>query len=240
MVRDPEKVTDRFYRLHYDFASARGEQRSKLREKIKRGELSPTPHELDRLMWSTRHHEYKFSDVSAHNIQQYLNLLNLYFSRDCFEFHALLLDRTQRDFSLSRWGNDFWLAYVKLGREILEQRLESPAFVLVDFQERPNDALIMVESEFCAVEQVKGCLRASSETQVFLQLTDVLLGCVAFDWRDRAGFYTPNSKRAEAKRNLVSLMKERLSLPALQPIITGQEQVWETATPSPFTVSLYC
>jgi hypothetical protein len=96
----------------------------------------------------------------------------------------------------------------------------------------------MVESEFCAVEQVKGCLRASSETQVFLQLTDVLLGCVAFDLRDKDGFYSQVSKRADAKRNLVSLMRENLALPTRERIVTEQRPVWETATPSPFTVSL--
>lgn len=239
LVRDPEKVTDGFYRLHYDFASIRAAQRSKLREEIRQGNLSPTHGELDRLMWSTRHHEYKFTDVTHHNLQQYLNLLNLYFSCACFEFHALLLDRSQLEFSLSRWDNDAWRAYVKLGRELLEQRLNSPAFVLVDFQDKPNAASVAVESEFCAVKQVKGCLRVSSETQVFLQLTDVLLGCVAFDLRDKNHFYAQDSKRAKAKRNLVSLMREKLGLIADQPIVTIQQQVWETAAPSPFTVSLY-
>ncbi len=240
LVRDPEKVTDEFLRQHFNFSSERSLQRSKLRGEIQRGELSPTPGELDGLMWSTRHREYKFSEVSTHNIQQYLSLLNLYFSHDCFEFHALLLDRTRPDFSLSRWDNDSWRAYIKLGRELLEHRLNYPYFVLVDFQERPNNASITVESEFCSVEQVKGCVRISSEILVFLQLADVLLGCVSFDWRDTRGFSTPGSKRADAKRNLVSLMRERLSLLAREPLVTEQQSVWETAMPSPFTVSLYC
>ena len=89
------------------------------------------------------------------------------------------------------------------------------------------------------MKQVKGCLRASSETQVFLQLTDVLLGCVAFDLRDKNHFYAQGSKRAEAKRNLVSLMREKLALMTDQQIVTIQQHVWETAVPSPFTVSLH-
>ena len=239
MVRDPEKVTDVFYQSHFRLVSERSARRSELRAEIKRGTLSPTPDDIDRLMWSTRHHEYKFVDVAAHNLREYLNLLNLYFSHDCFEFHALFLDRTRPDFRLSRWNNDPWRAYVELGRELLGRRLKIPAFVLVDFQHRPTTASIMVESEFCAVEQVKGCLRASSETQVFLQMTDVLLGCVAFDWRDKNGFYAPGSRRAEAKRNLVSLMRERLVLPPGEPIVTERRPVWGTVTPSPFTVSLH-
>ena len=239
LVCDPEKVTDAFFRLHFDFNSEQGGQRSKLRAAIRGGELLPALDDLDRLMWSSRHHEYKFSEVSGHNIQQYLNLLNLFFSYDCFEFHALLVDRTQADFSLSRWGNDSWRAYVNLGRELLERRLGSPAFAIVDYQERPNAASVMVESEFCAVEKVQGCMRASSETQVFLQLADVLLGCVAFDWRDKRGFYAPGSKRAEAKRSLVSLMRERLMLLTGQQMVAVEQPMLETMAPSPFTVTLH-
>ena len=118
-------------------------------------------------MWSTRHHEYKFSDVTSHNLQHYIDLLNLYFSFDCFEFHALLMDRTEPGFNLSQWNNDSWRAYVELGCELLRRRLNRQSFTIVDLQGQPNGASISVEEAFSSVEKVSGCLRASSETQVF-------------------------------------------------------------------------
>ena len=197
-----------------------------------------TLEESDWLMWSTRHHECKFSEITGHNLQHYIDLLNLYFSLGCLEFHALLVDRTEPGYNLSRWNNDSWRAYVEMGRELLERRLRRPVFAIVDLQGQPTGSTITVEEQFCLVQQVKGCVRASSETQVFLQLVDVLLGCVQFDWKDGHGFYSPSSKRAEAKRELVRFLRTRLAVPPGQPIISRHQEVWETSTPSAFTVWL--
>ncbi len=238
LVHDPAKVTESFYKLHFNFGSGRAAQRSQLRKEIQREDRVLTLQESDRLMWSTRHHEYKFSEITSHNLQHYIDLLNLYFSLDCFEFHALLVDRTVPGHNLSPWNHDPWRAYVELGRELLERRLNRPVFSLVDLQGQPNDSTITVEDRFCSVEQVKGCMRASSETQVFLQVVDVLLGCVQFDWKDGDGFYSNGSKRAEAKRDVVKFMRMRLDLSPDQPIVSRQQRFWETSTPSHFTVWL--
>ena len=239
LVHDPARVTDSFYKLHFNLASSRAKQRSQLRQEIKRGDRSPSLAEVDRLMWSTRHHEYKSSDVTSHNLQHYIDLLNLYFSfNDCFEFHALLVDRTEPGFNLSQWDNDSWRAYVELGLELLSQRLTRQVFALVDLQAQPNGASVSVENAFSSIDKVSGCLRASSETQVFLQVVDVLLGCVQADWKDRNGFYAAGSKRAEAKRNLVNLMRTRLELPTWDPIVSHANPVWEWNGPQSFTVTL--
>ena len=183
LVHDPARVTDSFYDLHFNYGSARAAKRSLVRESVKGREGSLTIDELNRLMWSTRHYEYKYSEVSPHNVQSYIDLLNLCFSYDCLEFHALMVDRTEPGFGLSQWNNDPWRAYVELGRELLEERLPGPAFVLVDFQRQPNGSSIGLEDTFSLATNVSGCLRASSETQVFLQLVDVILGCVQADWK---------------------------------------------------------
>ena len=238
LVNDPSEVTDRFYKLYFNVASERSSERSRLRREIKQEDRSPTLQEIDHLMWSTRHPEYKFTDVATHNVQQYIDLLNLYFSLDCFEFHALLVDRTDPDFSLSNWSNDPWKAYVDLGRSLLERRLAAPVFALVDFQAKPNRSLVNLEDEFCSVEFMKGCLRASSETQIFLQLVDVLIGCVQADYKEKSGFYSSNSRRAIAKKRLVDFVRSKLSLPSDQPMVSQERPIWETKTPSPFTVWL--
>ena len=81
-------------------------------------------------------------------------------------------------------------------------------------------------------------MRASSETQVFLQVVDVLLGCVQADWKEHNGFYKPDSKRGHAKRELVKFLRSKLALSASRPIVSRQERVWETTDPLPFTVTL--
>ena len=238
LVHDPARVTDSFYKLHFNLASSRAKQRSQLRTEIKQGIRSPSLSEVDRLMWSTRHHEYKFSDVTSHNLRHYIDLLNLYFSFDCFEFHALLVDRTEPGFNLSQWNNDSWQAYVELGCELLRHRLNRHSFAIVDLQGQPKGTSISVEQMFSSVEWVSGCLRASSETQVFLQVVDVLLGCVQADWKDRNGFYAPGSRRAEAKKELVKFIRTKLALPSDEPMVSRQQPIREAVVPSPFTIFL--
>ena len=223
LVHDPARVTDSFYKLHFNLASGTADQRAQLRKEIKLGEQHPTVEELDQLMWSTRHYEYKFSEVAPHSLQHYLDLLNMYFSWDCLEFHALLVDRTEPGFNLSQWNNDPWQAYVELGRELLDRRLTRPAFAIVDLQGQPSNSSIQLEDTFCLAGQVAGCMRASSETQVSLQLVDVLLGCVQADWKNHNGFYAPESKRGQAKIGLVQFLKTKLALPLGQPIVTRQD-----------------
>ena len=220
LVHDLAKVTDSFYDLHFRYGSERATKRSQVRETVKDREEGISLDELDRLMWSTRHYEYKYSEVSPHNLQHYIDLLNLYFSYDCLEFHSLLVDRTEPGFSLKPWDNDPWQAYVELGKELMEERLSRPAFAVVDFQRRPNDSSISVEDTFCLATNVAGCMRASSETQVFLQLVDVLLGCVPADWRNHNGLLNHESKRGQAKSELLNFLKKRLGLSSIHPMVT--------------------
>lgn len=238
LVSEPAEVTDSFYKLYFNVGSERSSERSRLRREVKQENRSPTLREIDHLMWSTRHPEYKFTDVATHNVQQYIDLLNLYFALDCFEFHALLVDRTDPGFSLSKWNNDPWKAYVALSRSLLELRLSTPVFALVDYQAKPSRSVVNLEDEFCSVEFMKGCLRASSETQIFLQLVDVLIGCVQADYKERNGFYSSNSRRASAKRKLIDFVRSRLAIPSGQPMVSQERPIWETNTPSRFTVSL--
>jgi hypothetical protein len=225
LVHDPARVTDSFYDLHFSYGSARAAKRSSIRENVKGREGSLTIDEFDRLMWSTRHYEYKYSEVSPHNVQSYIDLLNLCFSFDCLEFHAMMVDRAEPGFSLSLWNNDPWQAYVDLSRELLEERLSRPAFALVDFQRRPNSSAISLENTLSLATNVAGCVRASSETQVFLQIVDVLLGCVQADWKNQNGFYSQESRRAQAKRELLKFLKGRLGMSASQPMVTHADHI---------------
>ena len=238
LVHDPARVTESFYRLHFDYRSVKAAERKQLRREVRQNGRPLSLDELDILMRSTRHHEFKFTDVGPHNVQKYVDLLRLYFSYDCFEFHSLLLDKKGTEFSQYQWGKDSWRAYVELGRELLEQRLHTSAFVIVDFQGQPSRSPVGVEDVFCEVEQVAGCIRASSETQVFLQMVDVLLGCVQADWKDLNGLYAPDSRRGKAKRDLVDFVRTNLGLLPAQTIVSEHQPIWESSTPSPFTVTL--
>ena len=236
VIPDTKAITNSLYRLHFNFSSDRMAERGRIRKEIRSRAESPTLREVDRLMHSTRHHEYKFSEVTRFNLQQYIDLLNLYFSFPEPQFHALIMDRFDPGYNLSRWDGDTWRAYSDLARELLERQIDRDVFAIVDLQDKPDHSSVYIEDTLCSVPAVKGCLRATSDMSVYLQIVDVLLGCVQFDWKDANGYYGTTSQRAREKRELVDFIKSQLGLPTGARLLNGENSFQSWDAPSLFTV----
>ena len=212
VIPNPRQLTDALYKVHFNLNARKSNLRASIRKDIRDEGRRPSVQELDTLMWGSRHHEYKFSAVSSYNVQEYIDLLSVFFAYPDTEFHALIVDRTDPDFGLRAWGGDAWTAYCSLSSELLKRCLRRDVFAIVDLQAKPEKSGHYLEDALCAVPNVVGCLRASSETSVFLQLVDLLAGCVQFDIRDQRQSYGAGSKRGSAKRDLVRFLKGRLGL----------------------------
>ena len=236
VIPETRDITNSLYRLHFNFSAGRMAERQGIRKDIQSRGESLTLQEVDRLMHSTRHHEYKFSEVTRFNLQQYIDLLNLYFTYPEPQFHALILDRLDPEYSLSRWNGDVWWAYADLACELLKQQLDRDVFVIADLQDKPDKSPVYIEDMLGSALRVKGCLRATSDMSVYLQLVDVLLGCVQFDWKDANGYYGTTSQRAGAKRALVNFVKSRLGLRPDEPLLTDGNASRRWDEPSLFTV----
>jgi hypothetical protein len=237
IVPDPRAITDSFYKLHFNFLQERSTQRNQLRRRVRAENRPLTEEELNRLMWSSRHHEYKFSEVTAFNLQPYIDLLNLYCSFPDLEFHALLVDRRDPQFNLAPWHNDVWHAYVTFVHALLQRRLKRDVFAIIDLQGKPNEATTDLEDTICRAPHVRGCLRATSDMSIFLQLVDVLLGCVQFDWNDQQHFYAVTSHRAQAKRHLTVFVKSRFGLTQRDAfLVTPASRFRQWTKPSRFSV----
>ncbi len=236
VVPDTREITDSFYRLHFNFVQERATERNDIRRRIKSEGRSLTAEELDRLMWSTSHHEYKFAEVSRYNIQEYIDILNLYSSFPHLEFHSLIMDRRDSDAGLKNWNNDAWEAYTHFARELLEKRLSRDVFAIVDLQGKPNDSSVYLEDVLCSVRSVKGCLRATSDMSIYLQLVDLLLGCVQFDFKVQMGYFEPTSSRAQEKLQLVNFLKSKLGMRQGDTFLPKGRSFRNWDTPSVFTV----
>ena len=88
-----------------------------------------------------------------------------------------------------------------------------------------------LEDVLCSVEWVKGCLRATSDMSIYLQIVDALLGCVQFDLKDQRNYYGTTSRRAQEKREVVNFVKSRLGIsPGERFLPSGCSfKQWETA-----------
>ena len=236
LVPDTREITDTLYRLHFNFISDRMRARNDIRRAVQLRGTSPTLKEVDRMMWSTRHHEYKFTEVTRFNLQQYIDILNIYFSFTGLEFHALIIDRNDPGFELDTWNNDEWIAYATFAKSLIDRSITRDVFAIVDLQGKPDNSPEHLEDILCSAESVKGCLRATSDMSIYLQIVDVLLGCVQFDWKDQRGYYPETSKRAQEKRMLVDFMKGRLGISSEMPFMEEDQSVSNWGGQSSFTV----
>lgn len=203
-------ASDALYIASFNFNSRIREKRLAVQRdiaKIHAGNASLA--EFQMLLAKTRHHEYKFTGINANNLQDYISLLNLFFSLEGNEFHALVVERTPA--AVAHLGRDSWLAYVRVTKELLARRIKSPSFVLCDWQTRPTAQPECLEDLCCALPKVLGCVRITSETSPFLQVVDLLLGAVSFDWRDSRGLITDSTSSA-LKRHLVTFVKNKLGM----------------------------
>lgn len=239
VVPEPPSVTDQFYRLHFNFLSDRATARKDLIKDIRARALSLTMDEFNLLQRDTRHHEYKFSEVTKGNVDQYIALLRLYFTHPGFEFHGLLADRHDPRFNLGVWEGDLWRAYLDFVAELVRRRVVRDVFAIVDLQGAPVAAHEELEDRLCGLPHLKGCLRASSETSVFLQMVDVLLGCLQFDWNDAHGRYGDGSGRAAAKRRVSQFVKARLGIPLDEPVLTKERPYRRWSKTSAFSATLW-
>ena len=238
VVPETKHITESFYRLHFNFIQDRAKRRKEFKKSIQAAGRPLTLSEVDRLMWSSRHHEYKFAEVTHFNIQNYIDLLNLYFSFPELEFHSVMMNRLDPKASLSRWGNDTWLAYAHIAKELLESRLTRDVFAIVDLQSKPDHSSVHLEDVLCSVSKVKGCLRATSDMSIYLQLVDLLLGCVQYDLKEHMGYYSPDSKRARAKGQLAGLLKTKLGVRREDSILPTDRPFNSWAAPSTLTVTI--
>jgi hypothetical protein len=244
IVRDIATLTDRLHTASLNFNACVRERRLELQRNVKQcADGNMRPHKFQRLLEKTRHHEYKFTGLRDHNFNSYVALLDIAFSGIGTEFHAIFVERTPE--ALRRLGGAAWPAYVGVTATLLKRRIREPAFVCCDWQTRPKNQSLVLEDELCRQSMIVGCLRMTSETSCFLQVVDLLLGAVSFDWREERGLITP-SKNAALRKDLVTAVTRKVGMAPgerfLEPgsVFSGRRSpmkftVWQ---PKPETVSM--
>lgn len=185
--------------------------------------------------------EFKFNNINRHSYGFYKQLLELYFSFTTGAFCAFVIDKQAPDFNLERYFKDPWEAYISYSRLLVAGNVteKDKICILADYLSKPKSSSKYYEIEV-AKAKTKGtnpiynvCM-LESHASLFIQLVDVLIGCVVLDFRMKweAGF-KPN----QFKHELVKLIREKLKTGSLAGKVTRRQpnyfSVW------PFNPSSY-
>lgn len=242
-ILDTSLISERLTQKHYDYFSVQKGKRRNLLADLKKKPRKLTDQDLNLLLVSTRHYEYKFTNITYTTVERYKSFLDTALEFP-LHFCALVIDKTDPLFDSTIYKN-YWEAYIKYAKLLCEHNCEkrNNLCVIADYMNRPNITDKYFEEELNKVSNVINTLRAHSETFTLLQLCDIFLGSVVFQWREKKGFLQ-NSNRAKAKKQFVDYLVGKLEIPSnkdgespLSQSITCHKPIYFSVWPLKLSVS---
>lgn len=211
-IDDTSKIGEKLTQKHYDYFSVQKEKRKNMLHGLKEHPRILSQDDLNLLLVSTRHYEYKFTNVTHTTLERYKSFVDTAFEFPIY-FCALVIDKTDPLFNSLIYKN-YWLAYIKYAKMLCQNNCGegNKLCVIADYMNRPSDTETYFESELNMLPNVFNTLRAHSETFTLLQMCDLMLGSVVFQWRQKNGF-VKDSNRAKAKKEFIDYLISKLVLP---------------------------
>lgn len=211
-LKDTSVIGEKLTQKHYDYFSTQKEKRKKLLKDLRTNPRVLNDGDLNILLLSTRHYEYKFTNVTHTTLERYKSFIDTVFEFP-LHFCVLVIDKTDPVFNSTIYKN-YWSAYIKYAKLLCQNNCDEmdKICVIADYMNRPKEADTYFEQELNALPNVFNTLRAHSETFTLLQICDLMLGSVVFQWRHKNGF-VENSNRAKAKKEFVDYLVNKLVIP---------------------------
>lgn len=210
-VNDVTSITEELTKKHYDYYSSQKEKRKEIINTLKNKPRKLSSQELNFLLLSTRHREYKFTKITPTTVENYKQFIDTAFHFP-FSFCALVIDKNNPNFKLTIYKN-YWEAYISYSKLISKNNCrDGITAIIADYMNRPSGNEKCFEKELDSLPGVFKTIRANSESFLLLQLTDILLGSVIFQWRQKNDF-VKKSNRAKAKIDFVNHLINKLKIP---------------------------
>lgn len=163
--------------------------------------------------------EFKFSNLTNKNFSLYRGLIDLFFGVPNSYFHILVFDKNKVDIKRYHNNNQF-KAYNAFVARLIADCLDSGEYIsmIADDVTTPKDDNFEREIRYKVKRRLRrnalfGIVRAESHSFSELQITDLLLGIVAYAFKVKYKVITPNDKTP--KLRLVKHLQKKLSISIL-------------------------
>lgn len=156
--------------------------------------------------------EFKFSQINNTNYRFYLNLLKIYFKIHNLRFSAIVIDKEKNIENIDKYN--IWENYICLSCELIKNNIftDEKMFVIADYFSKPNHSKKFWETEVHNIPGVYNAIMLESYSTLFLQLTDILIGAVTYDYKITIQRLKPNN----AKLNILKFVKEKLGINSIK------------------------
>ena len=153
--------------------------------------------------------EFKFNCINNSSYELYYELISLYFKFKSLQFSCLMLDKENPRIKMNEVYKDTWNAYIIFSKYLIEKNVNAgdKICVISDFLGKPKESPVFYESEIKKAPVVYNACMLESHASLFIQLVDVLIGCISFDFKRSKN---PDLKANVAKANVVGFLREKL------------------------------
>lgn len=181
---------------------------------------------------SSNQFEFKFNSITKSSYKMYYELIDLFFSFSNLSFSCLIFDKMNNHINIPAYFNNIWDAYIAYSKLLIKNNVNitngESICIIADYLGKPKESPLFFEKEVGELEGVYNVCMLESHAALFIQLVDVLIGCIAFDYKIFRG---QTKQIDEYKMNVCLFLKKKLDKNSLEGNFTIQDpcyfNVWE-------------
>lgn len=174
--------------------------------------------------------EFKFSSITRTSHEFYYELINLYFKFARLNFCALVIDKNNPYIKIEQVFPDTWNAYISYSKMLIKNNISNNdrICIIADFLGKPKTSNKYYEPEVKTLPMVYNATVLESHASLFIQLVDVMIGCIVFDFKRRR---KTEAKFDVFKGKVCNFLKEKLEVETLAGSFTKYKpnyfSIWE-------------
>lgn len=171
--------------------------------------------------------EFKFSLVNDLNLifyKQILNIFKIYTDKADISFESLIIDKSNPNSNWENLSHNTYEAYTYYSDKLINQlnidTNSEKICLLVDHFCRPRDTTIFYETKLLENQHITQCCMLESHSSLFIQLVDILLGCVVY----KKKFVSQNKTQLTSKLKLVKHLEILLDIDDLSKVSVTEKE----------------
>jgi len=129
--------------------------------------------------------EFKFKMITKTNYEAYKQIIDIFFDCNEVSFYSLLIDKQKCFKGESGHNFETWDLYIELSKKIVSEAAQGNenVCVIADYLGKPNASDKFYSREISKSEKVFNAVMIESHASLFIQLVDVIVGCIVFNIR---------------------------------------------------------
>jgi len=174
--------------------------------------------------------EFKFSSMTRESQKFYLEMIDLFLTYPKNKFCCFVIDKVNPKINIDEVFPNAWDAYISYSKLLIKKNVnrDEQICIIADFLGKPKSSPKYYELE---IKQLPGIYNATfleSHSSLFVQLVDILVGSVVFDFRRTR---QPENPHDFFKGQVCDHLKKSLNIDTLAKNITKSSDpyfsVWE-------------